>query len=166
MVLSPYVADIGFLGDSHGPLWGFGVAFEHHRKKMFSLSGASNYIFLALQTEQAWWLPPDEANKTVHLELGAGTSNTTIYGVLHCSWQPKSQTTIADMVKVNGVGEGTSLFGLRSIGGKYAVNQPGVERLPQDASWVDVVADVGIKATKIHESPMVVGANNLDEGTN
>ena len=136
-------ADIGFLGDSQGPLWAFGVAFEHHRRQMFSLRGASNYVFLALQTEQAWWLPTDEAAETVHLELGAGTSNITIYGGLHCDWQPRSQA--ADrMVDVAGVGDHASIFGLRTIGGRYAVNQPGVETMPRNA-WLAVVADVDIK---------------------
>jgi hypothetical protein len=99
--MSEDAADVGFLGDSQGPLWCFGVAFEHHRQQMFSLQNASNYIFLALQTEQAWWLPPDEANNTVHMELGAGTSNITVYGQLHCSWASRSQSTITEMVKVS-----------------------------------------------------------------
>ena len=138
--MSEDAADVGFLGDSPGPLWAFGVAFEHHRQKMFSLKGASNYVFLALQTEQAHWLPTDEAGKTVHLELG---SNITVYGALHCNWQPKSQAS-ERMVDVAGIKEGTAMLGLRSIGGRYAVNQPGVEAMPQNA-WLSVVADVDIK---------------------
>ena len=136
-------ADIGFLGDSAGPLWGFGVAFEHHRRSMFALRGASNFVFLALQTEQAAWLPASEAVETVHLELSGGTSNTTVYGALLCSWH---QTTLKRIATVDGVGEHTSLFGLRTTGGRYAVNQPGVEAMPQGGSaWLAVVADVDIK---------------------
>eukprot|EP00729_Bicosta_minor_P015098 gene15098-31094_t len=141
-------ADIGFLGDSQGPLWCFGVAFEHHRNQMFALEGASNYIFLALQTEQAWWLPPTQANNTVHMAIGAGTSNVTVYGELHCSWAPRSQTTIAKMVSIDrDVQDGVSIFGLRDIGAAAAINQPGIEEMPRphDYSWLDVVADVGIK---------------------
>ena len=145
--MSEDAADIGFLGDSPGPLWCFGVAFEHHRTAMFSLLGASNYVFLALQTEQAWWLPPDQANDTVHLALGQGTANVTVYGELHCSWAARSQTTITQMVSVSpGVKDGVSIFGLRDIGAAEAVNQPGMEKMPRPAhySWLDVVADVGI----------------------
>ena len=146
--MSQDAADIGFLGDSQGPLWCFGVAFEHHRDYMFSLQRASNYVFLAMQTEQAWWLPSNEANDTVHLGIGAGTSNVTVYGELHCSWAPRSQTTIKRMVSVDpGVEDSVDIFGLRSIGAAEAVNQPGMGKMPRskDYTWLDVVADVEIK---------------------
>lgn len=149
--MSQDAADLGFLGDSAGPLWGFGVAFEHHRKAMFSLQGATGYTFLAMQTEQAWWLPTatGEYARTVHLDLGAGTANTTIYGALHCNWGP---SLVTDLVRVGtgtgtgtGVGQGVSLFGLRDVGAKQAVSQPGdISRLPAAGRWFGVLADVEV----------------------
>jgi hypothetical protein len=101
-------------------------------------------VFLALQTEQAWWLPPKQANATVHMDIGASTSHLTVYGQLHCSWAPRSQTTISQMVRVHpAIGSGVSIFGLRDIGAAEAVNQPGMEKMPRKADY-----SLGSKACK------------------
>ena len=136
--MSQDAADVGFLGESPGPIWAFGVAAEHHREAMFALRGASNYVFLALQTEQAWWLPEPTAKNTVHLELGPGTENVTVYGVLNCNWLREFK--IAGMVTVDAeLGTGVSIFGLRSAGAEYAVNQGGVEQMNQTGvGWLAV----------------------------
>ena len=41
--MSQDAADIGFLGESAGPLFGVGVASEHHRQAAFALRNAHNY---------------------------------------------------------------------------------------------------------------------------
>jgi hypothetical protein len=45
-------ATYGVVGESSGPAYFIGCAFEHHTNSAFNLSGASNYTFYALQTEQ------------------------------------------------------------------------------------------------------------------
>jgi hypothetical protein len=80
------------------------------------------------------------------LELGGGTSNTTVYGALHCNWNTEGEkrTEVAEMVKVVGVGKNTSVFGLRDNGAALAINQRGVSQLPSRGSWFGVLADVDI----------------------
>ena len=41
--MSEDAAHIGFLGESAGPVWGIGVAAEHHRQAAFALRNAHNY---------------------------------------------------------------------------------------------------------------------------
>jgi hypothetical protein len=126
--------------------------------------GASNYVFLAMQTEQAWWLPNDQYNKTIHFDLGLGSSNVTIYGALHCNWWRsevaemvkvsavldmyalKGSSVVCCMVQVAGVGKHTEIFGLRDNGAKFAINQPGVDKITASRGWFGVLADVEIMA--------------------
>jgi hypothetical protein len=49
--MSQDAADIGFLGESEGPLWGVGVAAEHHRQAAFALRDAHNYQVSPAGTE-------------------------------------------------------------------------------------------------------------------
>ena len=135
-------AEIGFLGESAGPLTLFGVACEHHRVAMIELRGASNYDIITFQSEEA--TPLATANETVHIKIGAGTTNSTLYGALSCNWwkPPVNELAIAD-----GVGAHVSVFALRNRGGHGPISQPNSPALnisEADGGWLGLLADIDI----------------------
>jgi hypothetical protein len=135
-------AEVGVLFESVGPIAVFGLMSEHHRKAMISFQGATNIALLTLQTEQA--VPIEDAADTVHLLLGHGTANATIYGALCCNWWSPQIMSLANAF---GVGEGVNIFSLRDRGsGNGAIQQAGTPGLPLPASggWYSLLADVAI----------------------
>jgi glucan 1,3-beta-glucosidase len=137
-------AEVGVLFESAGPVVVFGLMSEHHRRAMISFQGASNHHLLTVQTEQA--VPIEDAAATVHLQIGNGTSNVTIYGALACNWWSPQVDALATAF---GVGGGVSVFSLRDRGSANGgIQQPGTPGLPLPASggWYSLSADVNIPA--------------------
>ena len=115
---------------------------EHHRRAMISFRGAANHALLTLQTEQA--VPIEGAVDTVHLQVGNGTANVTIYGMLACNWW---QPQVNALATAFGVGPGVSVFSLRDRGSaRGGIQQPSTPGLPLPAEggWYSVSADVDV----------------------
>jgi glucan 1,3-beta-glucosidase len=105
-------AEIGFLGESAGPLTAFGLACEHHHVNMIKITGAAqNYDFVVSQTEEA--TPIEGAADTVHLLVSDGAFNVTIYSALTCNWW---SPPVTQLMAAWGVGENVSFFGLKGLG--------------------------------------------------
>lgn len=135
-------AEIGFLGESAGPLTLFGVACEHHRVAMIELRNASKYDVIVFQSEEA--TPLVGANATVHIKLGSGTSDSTFYGALSCNWW---RPPVLELATADGVGAGVSVFALRNRGGRGPIEQPSSPALnisEADGGWLGLLADVEI----------------------
>lgn len=135
-------AEVGFLGESRGPLITYGLACEHHRLAMIALRGASNYTLVTFQSEEA--TPLIGANATVHIELSAGTHDTTIYGALSCNWWKPTVTRLATALDV---GPGVSIFGLRSRGGSGGpIDQPHspLINVSTVGGWYGLLADTNV----------------------
>jgi len=110
-------AEIGFLGESAGPLTAFGLACEHHHQAMIKITGAArNYAFVVSQTEEA--TPIEGAADTVHLLISDGASNITVYSALTCNWW---NPQVNQLMAVWGAGENVSLFGLKGLGSKICL---------------------------------------------
>ncbi|MDR3451732.1 MAG: glycosyl hydrolase family 28-related protein [Rhodoferax sp.] len=139
--LSQDAADIGFLGESVGPLVAYGAAAEHHRLAMFSLQNATGYSLIVAQTEQTGWLPPDELYHTLHMDIGAGTSGSTVYGALMCS---RLRGQLDAIVRVSAAGSGVSVNGLRCMGAIAPCDGCGVGNLTINDRWASLLADVNI----------------------
>ena len=79
-------AQIGFLGESAGPLTSYALISEHHTLNMIRITGAArNYDMVVSQTEQ-YQYPMPKANLTVHIAVDGGASNITLYAALSCNW--------------------------------------------------------------------------------
>jgi len=93
-------ASYGVLGNSAGPAYFIGCAFEHHSLSAFNLSGASNYTFYALQTEA-----------TPQALVIANSSHVLIYGTVIThggSW-------VESLVYIDESSRQTEIYGLNTL---------------------------------------------------
>ena len=119
--LTADAAEVGFLGESAGPLTTYGLACEHHHAAMILVRGpARGYTMVVSQTEEA--TPIANASDTVHISLRDGARDVTLYGALTCNWW---NPQVNQLIAAWGVGANVSLFGLKGVGSNVClVNQP------------------------------------------
>lgn len=115
-------AEIGFLGESAGPITSYALISEHHTRNMIRITGAArNYDMVISQTEQ-YQYPMPNANLTVHIAVDGGASNITLYGALSCNWW---NPPVLQLMTAFGVGPNVSFFGLKGLGSNTALmSQP------------------------------------------
>lgn len=99
----------GLRASSSGPAYFIGCAFEHHTSSAFNLTGASNFTFFALQTEQ-----------TAHAVVIQDTDAVLVYGTV-ITWSGHDELSL---VYIRSNSSRLELYGLNTLMKRQQSREP------------------------------------------